>query len=444
MDSPTIPGYLPFTERSNSVPGETSCSTTSEGRASPCPSNSSSENRQGPLPAQISSPTPPARFSPTQLPGGFPSPNIGEQNRGRQIGRRSPTWRDEDDVPPKVPPKKLPVAVRKGPRRNPAYSSGSSSTASLRPMVATPGIEFEIPQRRSMTPMKLENRSPPKLTIQPLGSPKAIQDIIAPQPLKTSQPESQKGTNSPSNGNTRTSPSKQGSRIKTRLSPSSRGVSEVPIVHIPPGCSVENASTVLTGGEIELLQSQARRKGEQYEVLKHSEVISLSQELRTLDKHCEYLRETHTSLRSGRQRLHTRVISYLKSASSTPNFSREGLLKQEEALLELDQSIDKWAVKLEFAEGRRARVQQKLLEHMVAALVIPPPQPPRVPEETTPQYSSDESDYSSADSHREDVESIIIYADVELHDLFENIEKEMEMMIRADSDKLPPTHGLFI
>jgi hypothetical protein len=48
------------------------------------------------------------------------------------------------------------------------------------------------------------------------------------------------------------------------------------------------------------------------------------------------------------------------------------MLKQEEALAELDSSIDDWATKLEQAENRRTRVRQKLLEHVAAAAALHP------------------------------------------------------------------------
>jgi hypothetical protein len=49
------------------------------------------------------------------------------------------------------------------------------------------------------------------------------------------------------------------------------------------------------------------------------------------------------------------------------------MLKQEEALAELDASIDDWVGKLEQAENRRTRVRQKLLEHVAAAATLPSP-----------------------------------------------------------------------
>lgn len=89
-----------------------------------------------------------------------------------------------------------------------------------------------------------------------------------------------------------------------------------------------------------------------------------------MDERCEYLRQTHRSLRSGRRNLHDRICNYLRSPR-VARFSHDAILKQEEALSELDTSIDDWVSKLEHAENRRTRVRQKLLEHVAATLMIP-------------------------------------------------------------------------
>ncbi len=68
--------------------------------------------------------------------------------------------------------------------------------------------------------------------------------------------------------------------------------------------------------------------------------------------------------------MHERICTYLRSPR-TAQFSHNSLLKQEEALIELDLSIDDWVSKLEHAENRRMRVRQKLLEHVAAALTMP-------------------------------------------------------------------------
>lgn len=91
-----------------------------------------------------------------------------------------------------------------------------------------------------------------------------------------------------------------------------------------------------------------------------------------MDERCDYLRRTYHSLRAGRRNLHSRICSYLRSPRMV-KFSQESLLKQEEALAELDNSIDDWVNKLEQAENRRTRVRQKLLEHVAAAVTLPVP-----------------------------------------------------------------------
>ena len=48
-------------------------------------------------------------------------------------------------------------------------------------------------------------------------------------------------------------------------------------------------------------------------------------------------------------------------------------MKQEEALAELDASIDDWVAKVEKADNRRTRIRQKLLEHVAAAAILPTP-----------------------------------------------------------------------
>jgi hypothetical protein len=148
------------------------------------------------------------------------------------------------------------------------------------------------------------------------------------------------------------------------------------------------------------------------------------QELRALDERCDYLRRTYKSLRAGRQKLHSRMISYLKRGE-TVIFSRESLLKQEEALAELDVSIDEFILKLEQAENRRLRLRQKLLEHVAAALVLNPAASRGEITESTPPRSPVKAE-SPARVGRREVESIKIYADGHVLDLFSDIERALE------------------
>ncbi|KIN09145.1 hypothetical protein OIDMADRAFT_16823 [Oidiodendron maius Zn] len=123
--------------------------------------------------------------------------------------------------------------------------------------------------------------------------------------------------------------------------------------------------------EIEVLRRQAMGQATQFGVLKSKDVDILSWELYSLDERCEYLRQTLRNLSSGRRNLQDRICMYLHSPRLA-QFSHESLLKQEEALSELNMSIDDWIARQERAENRRTRVRQKLLEHIAATLMLDP------------------------------------------------------------------------
>jgi hypothetical protein len=138
------------------------------------------------------------------------------------------------------------------------------------------------------------------------------------------------------------------------------------------------------------------------------------------------------------------MISYLKSESLI--FSRERLLKQQEALIELDRSIDDWIIKLERAENRRLRLRQKLLEHVAAAMALDAPRqmlpkadyrpstPPRSPERIARVLESSLMEIQSPRPlriDRKEVESIKIYADNQVLNLFNDIELAVNTMCEA-------------
>ena len=138
-------------------------------------------------------------------------------------------------------------------------------------------------------------------------------------------------------------------------------------------------------------------------------------------------------------------------------------MKQEEALSELDTSIDDWVFKLEQAENKRTRVRQKLLEHVAAALILPPSPsddgarsngkanverqistgpmgentPPRSPVKShSPQrFAAPLQVDSPAQLGRMSLESIRIYADSGVDALFADVEEEITRMSRQA--KLP-------
>lgn len=117
----------------------------------------------------------------------------------------------------------------------------------------------------------------------------------------------------------------------------------------------------------------------------------------------------------------------------------DNIVKQEDALAELDLSIDEWTVKLERAQDRRNAVRQKLLEHSSAILMLKIPGTSRtqVSDDTqTPPRSPTEVDRSFS-LERRDVESIRVYADSGVASLLANIEQELGKMEEQGLFELP-------
>lgn len=194
---------------------------------------------------------------------------------------------------------------------------------------------------------------------------------------------------------------------------------------LPSGLRAIDATTKLSETEAKSLKKQAVRHAERFEVLQSKDVSMLSEELELLEERCEYLQSAHKSLRQGRRNLHSRMITSLRSPRMA-NFSRESILKQEEALAELDISIDEWLAKLETAEERRTTVRQKLLQHVAAALTLQTVgviRPLHFEEATPPVSPEKTEDYFS--SKRKDVQSIRIYADEGVAALLAEIEREI-------------------
>lgn len=255
---------------------------------------------------------------------------------------------------------------------------------------------------------------------------------------------------------------------------------------LPQGMKVSEAADKLSQNDMMTLYKQALGQAERFEILKAEDVEALSKELRQLDERTDYLRRTYTSLRSGRRNLHSRICQYLR-ATRVARFSHESMLKQEEALAELDASIDDWFGKLEHAENRRTRVRQKLLEHVAAASILPvslaPPNPPHAvigdvvtpPRSPTKQHSfapragsSSPSPHrvvaqvpstifeqpiieeaaaekeqandspSSVSSKRFDAASLRAYAGDDLFELLTDVEKEITRLSRHADDLLTP------
>lgn len=250
---------------------------------------------------------------------------------------------------------------------------------------------------------------------------------------------------------------------------------------LPSGFLPSHAVSALCPSDVDPLHEQAVKQASRFEVLSSQDVEALARELRELDERCEYLRKTHRSLRAGRRNLHERVCTYLRSPRMA-KFSYECLLKQEEALSELDVSIDGWVSKLEQADNRRIRVRQKLLEHVAATLLMKHPvsmrlddlrsgtsgvnTPPRSPtsepllldsavDSSEPKELSlsdvsgldvgtDDGKKARAQESLEDseedkaLENILIYADSDVYALLADMEDEMKRF-GSESEMVPET-----
>ena len=143
-----------------------------------------------------------------------------------------------------------------------------------------------------------------------------------------------------------------------------------------------------------------------------------------LDERYQYLRNTHKTLRSGRHSLHERMINYLRSPGLSI-FCRESMLKREEALAELDLSIDEWVAKLEQVEIRRYDIRQKLLEHVAASLILQTMSRPQELQERTQTEPNMEMDFRESIRVYADSK---VYADAEFCALLAEIEMEMQLV----------------
>lgn len=200
---------------------------------------------------------------------------------------------------------------------------------------------------------------------------------------------------------------------------------------LPSGFRAIDATATVPAVEVKALKKQAGKQIEEFEVLQSKDVSRLSQELKLLDERCAYLHSTHQSLRQGRRNLHVRMIKYLKSAHLSKS-SLDSIIKQEEALAELDVSIDEWVAKLEAAEERRVLIRQRLLEHIAAAVTLQTSARPGSAKtgEPTPPVSPEEEEYVRTE--RRDVQSIKVYADKGVAALLAEIEKEIDCLSESE------------
>lgn len=434
IDSPTIPGRPPLRKLSYEAFGhERSCSAPGTNWRTGPFGDAMMACVTGPSPVQslhanvpLSSDLPNASgrpLSPILSPGATPRPYLKVQTANID---------EESDLRPQVPPKSPAVERKTSPA--PLILNSKAS----RPQLTTPASTTS----GGNTPLSaMDLRRSPNGSIPLPTPPSAFTN-----PFYASSPASNRGSprierrdpiasqSSTHNRNMSESSIMERGRPKRRNSKRerSRTVSEANGSEIPPdawklpeGMRVPEAARRMSDADKKLLHKQAYDQAGNFEVLNKRDVASLSRELRALDERCDYLRKTYKSLRAGRQKLHGRMIAYLRRGE-TVIFSRESLLKQEEALAELDISIDEFILKLEQAENRRLRLRQKLLEHVAAAIVLNPSARDQVAE-TTPPRSPVKID-SPSRHQRKETESIKIYADGHVLNLFSDIEKAIGKM----------------
>ncbi|EUC42492.1 hypothetical protein COCMIDRAFT_103316 [Bipolaris oryzae ATCC 44560] len=435
LDSPTIPGRPPLRKPSYEVLGhERSCSAPGTNWRSGPFGDAMMDCITGPSPVQTQYTTAPLTselpaisgrpLSPILSPGATPRPllkletdNIAEED-----------W----EIPPQVPPKS-PVTERKGSPtplilNSKASKSQLTTPASISSGGGTPLSAIDL--RRSQNG-SMGLPTPPSTFINPFyasspasarGSPRTERrDPIATQTFPHNRNMSESSIMDRGRPKCRNS-----KKDRPRAMSETTGPETIPDSwKLPQGMRVSEASRRISDADKRLLHKQAYDQAGNFEVLNKRDVASLSRELRALDERCDYLRKTYKSLRAGRQKLHGRMIAYLRRGE-TVIFSRESLLKQEEALAELDVSIDEFIQKLEQAENRRLRLRQKLLEHVAAAIVLDPSSRDQVAEATPPR-SPVKMD-SPARSQRKETESIKIYADGHVLNLFSDIEKAIGKM----------------
>ncbi|KAI9682642.1 MAG: hypothetical protein M1829_006629 [Trizodia sp. TS-e1964] len=361
MDSPTIPGRPPLHERSMSAPSwrdqrsgnimssNNSLSAIEAEDSQDCPTPKPNPSFSQ-LSRSLESPSYMNRLPPLVIPRNEVSAFLLSGGISARERRPSPlstgeTGESPPEVPPKVPPKSPRTEARASSRNRFPYAQPNSSTSTLCSVnsshsPARHGSPRPGQPPRSDSSQSVHTRNHSDISMMDRG-----------RPAKRTA-----GEQLPNNG----SPAKP----KRSASADMRAF-EI----LPCGRLASEATGTFPRNELENLQRQALEQAGRFEVLAAKDVDVLSRELQSLDERCDYLRKTYVSLRSGRRSLHVRMIHYLRSPR-VAKFSLESLLKQEDALIELDDSIDDWVDKLEWAENRRMRVRQKLLEHVGAAATL--------------------------------------------------------------------------
>ncbi|KAK4241429.1 Up-regulated during septation-domain-containing protein [Achaetomium macrosporum] len=391
MDSPTIPGRPPIHERSISAPGNSwkpyclaDCTMASQRTQvaddrpelrSAC--SSSEEMQPQRCQNETRQPLSPKILRPLVIPtSNAPAPRLARQMSLNRL--RSGTTPVEGPIrparPEDSPRTRTPFTPLSASLTTPRSAATTAMTASTLPTPLSAPIERRASPKPWEKPVNCVVVHTPKETAPDVSvTPKAeLNDPMESLPHGHRRHQSESGSIMERGRPRKRSETCGTATVKRTGSKRSKSTDRRAFEQLPKGWKASDAVNMLSPPEVTALHKQALQQAARFEVLRKEDVDSLSRELRHLDERTEYLRRTYTSLRAGRRNLHTRICQYLRSPR-TAKFSHDSMLKQEEALAELDSSIDEWVNKLEQAENRRTRVRQKLLEHVAAALTLAPP-----------------------------------------------------------------------
>ncbi|RDW80020.1 hypothetical protein BP6252_04658 [Coleophoma cylindrospora] len=437
MDSPTIPGRPPLHERSISAPANSWARHVYGESMLSCIEGPTLEESLEMIEAQAEEL---GRY-------GSKSPRLAPLNTSQGSLVHSRRSNSSSPLPPDVPPKSARMQNASPHPRGVCTPSSSATTLVETPLASAEGRDspdlssWGIPTIQMGHSRGQSENTPQHVSHAGLGHRRGESDSSV-SIMNRGRPKKR---------------APDGSPIKRAPRKRSPSVEQDEFDTLPQGYRAAKAASTMASPELETLRRQAMGQAAKFEVLPTKDVEALSRELRALDERCDYLRKTHKSLRSGRRNLHERICSYLRSPR-VARFSHESILKQEEALAELDSSIDDWVAKLEYAENRRTRIRQKLLEHVAAALILPPSEeeppcspfpactintPPRSPTKSqSPQRLAEPIKASTPEPmSRKDVQSmasmasIKIYADSDVYALLADVEEEISRMGEQSEDR---------
>ncbi|EGO60554.1 hypothetical protein NEUTE1DRAFT_119713 [Neurospora tetrasperma FGSC 2508] len=350
MDSPTIPGRPALHERSISAPGLPSRPNQGKGpfkdrvpieRAQPDAARQCI-NRSQRVQNEARQPFSPRNLTPLVIPTLSSATQRLHQKTSSSRLRAGTAPVDSTiraakfEGSPKARTPFTPLSATSSAPRSAATSAGTAST------LPTP-ISASTDIRSSPMPWDKVDNNVPKSSIEcTRGFPLALETGIADSPQNVSNighKRSQSETGSiMERGRPRKRSETCGATVLNRsCSKRSKSAERRAFEQLPKGWKASDAVKMLKPNETAALQKQALQQAARFEVLRKEDVDNLS----------KYLRSPRTA-----------------------KFSQESMLKQEEALAELDASIDDWITKLDQAENRRTRVRQKLLEHVAAATTL--------------------------------------------------------------------------